>query len=198
MKKLFFGAAVLALSISSPVLADEGDAGEVHWNPAAESVSAILLRGDTVCDGSQWVYSCYGFMGVTGELLIQYVARQRRGVGVNYTTVRLVAATPDGIVVRDEAGDVVTNLSQTAATENGRARIYNVFSSLLNGMGAAAVQGAFCTLNDCGGGGAGSVSYAISGAEASAVLEGIFQGGNGCATGTCAYNPTHTQNGSGN
>jgi hypothetical protein len=95
-------------------------------------------------------------------------------------------------------------LADVAKTQNGNATLGQAAASaipaLTNGMGASAIQSFFgpCANGGCGGGGGGSVAYAISGSEATALLEASL--GGGCGTGTCPTTapPAHTTQPKGN
>ena len=181
MKKNFkFALAILTLGFSAAAYADKGKPGKVHWN-TEEEVSGLLKDGNTVCEGSNWIFTCYNLSTFTGELQVQYVSRQRKGVGVNITSVRYVKATVEGYVERDETGNILTTLSKTAAVENGQARIYSVLSAAFNGLGAGILSPFACDLAgacDSGGGPTAiSISDAISGSGSSASVNGC---GNAC------------------
>ena len=151
--------------------ADEGDRGDVYWNPANEEIAGIITTGNTICDGTRWQNVCYTYFRASGEVVMHYTSRQRHGVGTNFGTVRLVRADENGYVIRDEAGNVMTTLSKTAVVENGNARMYSVFSAAFNGFAGSVAGPAVCAIaGSCGGnGGGGSVAYAVSGSVADAL-----------------------------
>ena len=195
MKKFaaFLAALMLVVGAFAPTaLADKGKWGKVHKNPDSGEIQTLLLEGHTACMGTKLQNTCVTLSPVTGELLIQYGSRRATGVGTNFDQFRIVRATADAIVMTDETGAVQTTASKLTATENGNARMYTVLSSIFNGAAASGIAGAFCTINDCGGGGGAgaSVAYAISGATAGAAVDAVLGGTTGtCGTGTCGDSP---------
>jgi hypothetical protein len=184
-------AAVIA-SVMQPTLAfAEGRKADRVWNP--EDPAGVMLAGDEVCIGSKKQHSCMLLVQPLQEINIQSVSRPE-GLNQNIVTNRIVAADETGYFRRGEAGQLLAVVMDIRSTANSAA-VWNqglsqVPAALMNGVGASVVQSLIgpCAGGQCQGGGGGSVAYAISGSEATALLEASL---GGCLTGACAPPPAH-------
>lgn len=181
---------------STPAFADKGKPSERVWMSGSDlpAITVALLAGSEVCVGSKRNHGCSRINLFTGEALIQDVSRP---IGANQNVVvnSIVAMTPEGVVIRNEAGIVLARYGTGSQTANWQATMQSAFPAaiggLTNGLGAAVVQAVAnpCGSGNCGGGGATAIS--ISDSAAQSIANTIVQGAAGCGSGPCAAPTTH-------
>lgn len=192
-----YGAGMAALAIASVATpaAAEGQKARTVWNP--QDPVAEIQAGKRVCEGNRQQSLCVTWFRITGELFLNYVGRAESGIGRNVNIVRILVSTPEGLVMRNEAGQTIQVLGHVTDTENGPAR----WTSGLAGVPAAFMNGGLgsivnATLGGCGGGscGGGAVAMVFNSATANSAVNAAL---GGCTSNSCLTAPTlppgHTQ-----
>ena len=195
MNRLFTAAlAALAMTVNlfsaTPASAKDGRV----WNPTPADAQIALNEGKVVCYGDKkkkMLSDCMIFNPFKETIVSSTNIRAIAGLQKNQHLASVNAANANGSWKTDEAGNPVTYVSNIAEQQNSASLITQglaqVPAAFFNGGLAAGINAAFpaCGSN-CGGGG-GSVAYAISGADANAIVQQVTttNGGGGCPTGTC-------------
>lgn len=191
-----FAAIAMLVGGFSPTFADRGKPAERVWMSGASQADIIaeLRSGSEVCVGSKRNHGCARANPFTGEAFLQDVSVPRNA-NKNVVVNTIVSTTPEGVVLRNEAGVVLARFQVGSENANWQATLQSAFPAavggLTNGLGAAVVQ---AVANPCGGncGGGGATAISISDSAAQSIANTIVQGAAGCA-GPCApaSTPTH-------
>ena len=193
----FAAMAMLVGSFSStPAFADRGKPAERVWmsGSSLEAITAELQAGSEVCVGTKKNHACSRINPFTSEALIQDVSRPI-GANKNVVVNTIVALTPEGVVLRSEAGVVLARFQVGSENANWQATMQqmvgNILPAAFNGVGAATVQAIAnpCGSGNCGGG--GPTAIAISDAAAQSIANTLVQGAAGCGSSPCVAPSTH-------
>jgi hypothetical protein len=165
---------------------ERGKPADRVWMNGADRnlIVEAFLTGRNPCVGSSAQHTCYVFSPVTDELFMQQVSRPK-GLGKNLVVNTILQLTPEGMVMRNEAGVILARFQVGSEQQNAAAiwntGLSNVPAAMANGMGAGLV----CSIAGCNNnGGGGSISYAIAGSEANALVEMMTNSG-GCGSAPC-------------
>ncbi len=185
---VFTAFAMLVGGFSAPAFADRGKPAERVWmsGQSLADITSELRLGSEVCVGSKKNHACSRINPFTGEALIMDVSRP---VGANKNVVvnTIVATTPEGVVLRNEAGVVLARFQVGSENANWQATLQSAFPAAIggitNGLGASVVQALACCGNT-----AAPTAIAISDSAAQSIANTLIQGVGGvgsCGSGSC-------------